>query len=215
MTLWYQSQLLIVSDLSVASIISWNHNRVVSLKAQESRDVAFLSLARQLLNIPVEINVSLRCYIPHIGHTSHLWFWITFHMLMVSKNFSHENSILASFKSFLPQRKPTIRYLLFYGYKCLVSWCVHAMHNLACIVHGALLVLCISFYEVLNKKEITKVHITIPLFFPSLYLRPLPFLPLTVIPICFIPSIPSFFHCFLSLLPSCPCPFLSLGHRVI
>ena len=72
----------------------------------------------------------------------------------------------------------------------------------------ALLVLCISFYEVLNKREITKVHIvsSLPLFLSSLHLLPTKHSFLSV-------SSPLFFHffyCFLSLslsLPLLPLPF--------
>ena len=71
---------------------------------------------------------------------------------------------------------------------------------------GALLVLCISFYEVLNKREITKVHIvsSLPLFLSSLHLLPTKHSLLSVS----FPSILSFFFMSLSLsLSLFPLPF--------
>ena len=132
-------------------------------------------------------------------------------MLMVGKKFSHENQYFSKLQKFSPTKKThcTVSALLcieVFGKlicACHAQFGMHCLWSITCTVH--------FFYEVLNKREITKVHIVLSLtfFLSSLHLLPPPhqtFIPFRFILFSLFPVSPS---------PSCPCPFLSLAYRVI
>ena len=131
-------------------------------------------------------------------------------MLMVSKTFSNENLYSSKLQKFSTTKKTHFTALLWievFGKVNMYMYIgMHCLWGITCTVHFFL-------YEVLNKKEITKVQIN-PHHstFSSLS----------------VPSTSSLntfnYHSFLFspfpvslslFLPSCPCPFLSLGYRVI